>query len=158
MERSDAHAISYLINNKKVQDNLRDFVPYPYTLADGEAFIKHTKENHDAFTFAITYNGELVGVMGLTPQVDVYRKSVEIGYWIGEPFWNKGIGTGALQLTIQHVWRSLEANRIFCGVYEYNIASMKILEKCGFQKEGIAQKAVFKNNQFWDLHRYALLK
>jgi len=91
-------------------------------------------------------------------QQDVYRKSVEIGYWLGEPFWGMGIATKAVGLIASHAFEDLGLMRIFAGVFEYNIGSMKVLERNGFQKEGIAKKAVFKSDKFWDEHRYYKLK
>lgn len=158
LQIEDASELAILMNNRKISRNLRDIVPYPYSLADAKSFINHIKEHLHHLTFAITSQNEFVGVLGFTPEEDVYRYSIEIGYWIGEPYWKKGIGTKALNQAIDYAWKNLDVNRIHCGVYAFNTASMRLLEKCGFQKEGIFQKSVFKEGQFWDLHRYALLK
>jgi RimJ/RimL family protein N-acetyltransferase len=86
---------------------------------------------------------------------DVYRKSAEVGYFIGEDYWNKGIVTVALNLITEYGFRNLNIVRIHSGVYEHNLASQRVLEKCGYIKEGVFQKAVFKKDQFWNEVRYA---
>lgn len=156
--KEDKEAMAHLLNNKKVWDNLRDVIPFPYTERDASFFISRALQATDHITFAITYEDTFVGVIGLIPQQDVYRKSMELGYWIGEPYWNKGIATAAVQLIVHYAFATMDINRVFSGVFEYNTASMKVLEKCGFVKEGVAKKAVVKNNRLWDHHLYALLK
>jgi RimJ/RimL family protein N-acetyltransferase len=107
--------------------------------------------------FAIDCNGELCGLIGLILQKDVYRKSAEIGYWIGEPFWGKGIATKAVELITAYAFEELKLIRIFAGAFQYNVGSMCVLANNGFLKEGILQKAIFKNGKFWNEHRYAKL-
>ncbi|MBK9933032.1 MAG: GNAT family N-acetyltransferase [Cytophagaceae bacterium] len=159
LEMADAPEIARMVNNRKIWDNLRDFIPNPYGVEDGEFFVDLTQKENPPQTFGIVFNEtELCGVMGLVIQKDVHRFSAEIGYWIGEEFWGKGIGTKAINLMVDYGFNELSLNRIYSGVFEYNQPSMRILEKCGFVKEGILKKAVYKNGKFWDEHRYALLK
>lgn len=156
---SDAPEIARLINNRKIWDNLRDFIPNPYGVQDGEFFVNLTQKENPPQTFGIVVDEtHLCGVIGLVIQQDVHRFSAEIGYWIGEEYWGKGIGTKAIHLMVDYGFNELSLNRIFSGVFEYNQPSMRILEKCGFVKEGILKKAVFKNGNFYDEHRYAILK
>ncbi|MFN8431303.1 MAG: GNAT family protein [Spirosomataceae bacterium] len=156
---SDAPEIARLINNRKIWDNLRDFIPNPYGVEDGEFFVNLTQKENPPQTFGIMLDEtRLSGVIGLVIQQDVHRFSAEIGYWIGEEYWGKGIGTQAIHLMVDYGFNELSLNRIYSGVFEYNQPSMRILEKCGFVKEGILKKAVYKNGQFWDEHRYAILK
>ena len=151
---SDKSELAKLANNKKIWDNLRDYFPYPYNENDADFFIKLTEQENPKQNFGIEYNGKLCGVIGLIIQKDVYRKSAEIGYWIGEPYWGMGIATKAVELITVYGFNTLNLNRIYTGVFEYNTASMKVLEKNGFEKEGIFKKAVFKNEKFFDEHRY----
>ena len=151
---SDKSELAKLANNKKIWDNLRDYFPYPYNENDADSFIKLTEQENPKQNFGIEYNGKLCGVIGLIIQKDVYRKSAEIGYWIGEPYWGMGIATKAVELITGYGFNILNLNRIYTGVFEYNTASMKVLEKNGFEKEGIFKKAVFKNKKFFDEHRY----
>jgi RimJ/RimL family protein N-acetyltransferase len=89
---------------------------------------------------------------------DVYRKSAEIGYLLNEQFWNRGIMTKAVNLICEYGFVELDIVRIHTGVFEYNLASQRVLEKCGFVKEGVFRKAIFKNGILWDEIRYANLK
>jgi ribosomal-protein-alanine N-acetyltransferase len=150
---SDAPRMAELANNPKIGRNLRDGFPYPYTVKDAEGFIKQFM-SHQSF-FAIEYNGEYVGNISLSPHDNVYRKTAEIGYFLGEPYWNKGIMTTAVNLITAYGFQELGLARIHTGIYEYNPASQRVLEKCGYCKEGIFRKNIFKDNQLWDEVRYA---
>ena len=155
---SDAKRLSELANNEKISRNLRDGFPNPYTVADAENFLaKFT--NQDPLTFfGIEYNGEYVGNISLVPCEDIYRMSAEIGYFIGEPYWNKGIVTTAVDLITGYGFNQLGIVRIQTGIFEYNTASQRVLEKCGFVKEGVFRKSVYKQGKLWDEVRYAMLK
>jgi len=155
LDDSDRSALAQLANNKKIWDNLRDVMPYPYTEDDALFFIHLAKQEEPSLTFAIEYNGELCGVIGLVPQQDVYKKTAEIGYWIGEPFWNKGIATKAVNLLTNYGFDKLGLVRIHTGVFDYNIGSMKVLEKCGYKKDGVFEKAIIKNGNIYDEHRFS---
>jgi RimJ/RimL family protein N-acetyltransferase len=150
---SDAPRLAELANNWKIGRNLRDGFPHPYTLEDARKFISLFAE-HETF-FAIEYEAEYAGNISLVPLGDVYRKTAEIGYFLGEPYWNKGIMTRAVNLITEFGFKEKHFARIHTGVYEYNPASQKVLEKCGYVKEGIFKKSIFKENQLWDEVRYA---
>jgi RimJ/RimL family protein N-acetyltransferase len=150
---SDAPRMAELANNEKIGKNLRDGFPYPYTTADALNFIKRFMK-FNAY-FAIEYKGEYVGNISLTPLENVYRKTAEIGYFLGEPYWNKGIMTAAVNLITRFGFQGLGFARIHTGVYEYNPASQKVLEKCSYVKEGVFRKSIFKGNKLWDEVRYA---
>lgn len=154
---SDADKLAEMANNKKISRNLRDGFPHPYTHEDAITFIRHCLEMHYDTFFAIEFRGEHVGNISLSPCGDVYRKSAEIGYFIAEPFWNKGIASAAVNMIVQFGFTSLGLMRIQTGVYEYNPASQRVLEKCGFVKEGVFKKAIYKERKLWDEVRYAIL-
>lgn len=158
LEPSDKNQLTRLANNKKIWDNVRDAFGHPYSEKNAEEFIQRQAQNETEKVFAIEYEGEFCGCIGLIFQKDVYHKSAEVGYWVGEPFWGKGIATKAVELLVQYAFEDLKLIRVFAGAFEYNVGSMRVLEKNGFQKEGIAKNAVFKNNNLWDEHRYALVK
>ncbi len=158
LKLGDAPKMAELADNEKVSINLRDGFPNPYTLKDAEEFIKQFGQHKQMKVFAIEYNGQYAGNIGLHIEGDVYRKSAEIGYFIGEPFWNKGIMTEAVNQIVQYGFKNLDIVRIHTGIFEYNKASQRVLEKCGFKKEAVFEKAIFKNNQLWKEVRYALLK
>jgi ribosomal-protein-alanine N-acetyltransferase len=155
---SDAKRLAELANNEKISCNLRDGFPHPYTLADAENFLEKFTNQDPVTFFGIDYDGEYVGNISLVPGQDVYRKSAEIGYFIGEPYWNKGIVTTAVNLITEYGFNHLDIIRIHTGVFEYNPASMHVLEKCGFVKECIFRKSVIKQGKLWNEVRYAKLK
>lgn len=158
LQNDDEAPLAKLANNKKVWDNLRDYMPHPYTEQDAETFIALTNGEEPPVTFAITCKGQFCGVIGLVRQSDVYKKTAEIGYWIGEPFWNKGIATAAVKLITEYGLNTLDLVRIHTGIFEYNTGSMRVLEKNGYQKDGIFKKSVFKNGKIWDEHRFSIVK
>jgi ribosomal-protein-alanine N-acetyltransferase len=158
LDGKDGLELASLANNKKIWDNLRDFIPFPYTTDDAICFINLAKQEKLQMTFAIEFDGRFCGVISLVGKQDVYRKTAEIGYWIGEPFWNKGIATEAVKLITDYGLNQLDYIRIHTGVFEFNIASMKVLEKNGYNKDGVFEKAVIKNGQIWNEHRYSKIK
>jgi RimJ/RimL family protein N-acetyltransferase len=157
LRSTDAEQIALLMNNKKIWDNIRDFVPFPYTQEDGDDFIALCLKEDPVRTFAIEVDGILVGVIGLILQQDIYRKTAELGYWIGEPYWNKGYASKAISLIVEYGFNELHLMRIFSGVFDYNKASQRVLEKAGFTFEGIFEKAIIKNEKIIDEYRYAII-
>jgi len=153
----DKTSLALLANNKKMWDNVRDYLPFPYTQQDAEDFIDSVQDQHPITSFAIDYQSQFCGVIGLVRQKDVYRFTAEIGYWLGEPFWNKGIATTAVKLTTAYGFDVLKLVRIYAGIFEYNIASMRVLEKCGYTKDCIFEKSVVKNGHIWNEHRYSII-
>ena len=157
LQTSDKYQIASLANNKKIWDNVRDGLNHPYTLENAEDFIQRQALSDAEEVFAIESNGSVCGLIGLILQKDVYRNSAEIGYWLGEPYWAKGIATIAVGKIVRVAFDDLKLVRVYASAFEYNMGSMRVLEKNGFLKEGIAKKAVYKNDKYWDEHRYALL-
>jgi len=158
LRSSEAGRMAELANNEKIARNLRDGFPHPYTLADAENFLSKFTNQDPVTYFGIDFNEEYVGNISLVPCQDIYRMSAEIGYFIGEPFWNKGIVTTAVNLITEYGFQQLGIIRIQTGVFEYNTASQRVLEKCGFVKEGVFRKSVIKQGKLWDEVRYAKLK
>lgn len=154
----DRDRLSQLINNKKIWDNLRDVLPYPYTREDATEYINSCKEDNPQRNFAIDFNGELAGGIGLVPQKDIYRLSAEIGYWIGEPYWGMGIATKAVGMITEYGFNELGLIRIYTGVFDFNKASQCVLEKSGYSIEGIFENSVIKNGKIVDEYRYARKK
>jgi RimJ/RimL family protein N-acetyltransferase len=158
IQQQDAAVIALLANNPKIARNLRDIFPSPYSLEDAIFFINKVEQGELGYCWAVCYKDEIVGIISLIPQQDVYRHTAEIGYWLGEPFWHKGIATAAIGLVCQHAFHQTGITRIFAGLFEYNTHSAAALLKNGFKLEGIKRKAVLKNNELFDEHFYALLK
>jgi [ribosomal protein S5]-alanine N-acetyltransferase len=155
---SDAPNMSELANNLNVSRNLTDGFPQPYTLQHAQEFIQRFINQDPLTIFAIEYMGDYAGNIGLVKGTDIHRKTAEIGYFIGEPFWNKGIATTAVNLITEYGFKNLDIVRIHTGIFEYNTASQRVLEKCGFIKEGIFQKSVYKEGKLWNEVRFAKLK
>lgn len=158
LEENDLETLTVLANNKKVAENLRDLFPFPYTIDSAKFFLNLISRENPQVTFAIDYENHFCGIIGLVAQTDVYRKSAEIGYWIGESFWGKGIASAAIELITNYGFNELTLERIYTGVFEYNVPSMKALEKNGFKQDGLFEKAIFKNGRLWNEHRYSKLK
>ncbi len=156
---NDTTRIAKMANNKRIWDNLRDFIPYPYHEEDAIEYIALTlKEEPDQTFGVLNERNELCGVVSVFIQSDVYKQSGEIGYWIGEEHWDRGLATKAVKEITKYAFEQLKLQRIYAGVFEFNKSSMKVLEKNGFQKEGIFRKSVTKNGQLCDEHRYAIVK
>ena len=159
LRKEDASRIAELVNNKNIWDNLRDFIPYPYSDDDADFFINLTLNEEVHQTFGILNDQkELCGVISVLVQADVYSKSAEIGFWIGEPHWGKGLATKAIKEITKYGFQELKLERIYAGVFESNKGSMKALEKNGYHKEAIFKNAIIKNGKICDEHRFAMLK
>ena len=158
IQNNDVEALIKYANNYAVSRFLRDAFPYPYTKDNAVQWIEHIKRNNLTLTFAIANEMELVGGIGAIPYDDVHRYSAEIGFWIGEPFWNKGIISNALKTFCKYIFSNYNFNRLTANVFEGNKASVRVLEKTGFVLEGTNRKSVFKENKFVDHYTYGLLK
>ena len=154
LKLSDTMQIAKLANNRNVWNSLRDYIPFPYSKSDAESFIHLTLVQDPQQSFGIEYKNELCGIISVILQKDAYKKSAEIGYWIGEPFWRKGIATKAVRLITDYGLQKLNLIRMYAGVFENNTASMLVLEKNGYRKESISKKAIIKNDTILDEHRY----
>jgi RimJ/RimL family protein N-acetyltransferase len=157
-QESDAEQIALLCNNKKIWDNVRDYLPFPYNVDHAIEYIHYCQGENPQTTFAVEYKGEFVGSIGLLQQTDVYRLTAEVGYWIGEPYWGLGIATNALQLITDYGFKTLGLVRIYSGVFDFNKASQRVLEKAGFKLEGIFEKSILKNGTIGSEYRYGLIK
>lgn len=154
----DEDALVRHANNPKIWRNVRDRFPHPYTRADAEWWIAHTSSENPEASFAIVVDGEAVGAIGFIPQEDVFRRSVEMGYWLGEEYWGKGIVTDAVRALSDYIFANLDVCRIYATVFEWNPGSRRVLEKAGFQFEGRLRKAVTKDGQTIDEFMYALVR
>lgn len=138
-------------NNFHIWSNLRNYFPHPYTEENGKEWLaKVVDAPLPALNFAIDVEGEAVGGIGLILNSDVYVKSAEVGYWLGEPWWGKGITTEALRLITEHAFYYFDLVRLYAEVFETNKASMRVLEKNGYYLEGVRRKAVYKNDVLMD--------
>lgn len=155
---ADLEALVRHANNPRVARCLRDRFPHPYTEEAGRQWIARVRGQQPVLAFAIAGASELIGGIALEPQDDVYRRSAEIGYWLGEPFWGRGIATAAVRAMVAYGFGHLDLVRVDAGVFANNPRSARVLEKAGFRFEGRSRKAIFKNGEFIDELRYAILR
>lgn len=158
LTEADIPKLAEYANNEKVSINLRDAFPHPYNMDDAIRFVEMVNRQNPKTFFAIEYEGNYAGNISLVWGSDVYRKSAEIGYFIGEPFWNKGIATKAVRMITKFGFKKLDIVRIHTGVFEFNKASQRVLEKCGYEKEGVFKKSICKKGKMYDEVRYAIIK
>jgi ribosomal-protein-alanine N-acetyltransferase len=157
--KDDCERLAELANNRNVSINLRDVFPYPYTLADAEEWNAYCEARPGASTqFAIALDGELVGGIGFEPLPGVYRICADIGYWIAEPYWGRGIATAALIDASRRAFAEFPLERLEARVFAWNPASMRVLEKAGYRMEGRMRRSVIKEGQIIDSVIYALLR
>lgn len=159
-ELSDAKDLAAALSNKKVQDNLRDGLPYPYTEQDGKEFISAmlSADENETFAFAITVDDMVIGSIGIFRQGNIHRQTAELGYYIAEEYWGKGIMTEAVKQICEYVFANSDIIRIYAEPFAYNIASCRVLEKAGFQYEGTLKSNAVKNGKVIDMKIYSLLK
>ena len=157
-KHSDKSALVKYADNKKIFIRLKDRFPHPYTEEDAEEWLGLACNQNPELNFAIANDTELIGAVGLQLQDDVNRFSAEIGYWVAEPFWGRGIAASALIAMTDYAFKHYEFNRLFAGVFEGNDASVKVLAKAGYKLEGKLRKAVYKEGNFLDEHIYSILR
>ena len=153
---SDLDSLVRYANNSDIAKFMTDGFPHPYTEENGQAFIAFATKDDPIHIFAIDVAGEAVGGIGLHPQADVHRKNAELGYWLAEPFWVKGIITNAIKEIVAFGFKTYDINRIFARPFATNIGSQKVLGKAGFVLEGRFDKTFFKNGEFLDEFVYAV--
>lgn len=151
----DAVPISKYANNRKIWLNLRDRFPHPYTIKDARMFIANARAKDPETFFAISFNGEAIGSIGFLIGQDVHRKTAELGYWLAEQYWNRGIITEAIRVALDYAFKTYGLVRVFAEPYSTSSASVKVLEKCGFEFEGRLKSSVFKDGKILDQLLYA---
>lgn len=157
---TDASDLAAALSNPKVQDNLRDGLPYPYTEQDGIAYISEmlSANENETFAFAITADDKAIGSIGVFRQGNIHRQTAELGYYVAEEYWGKGIATEAIKQVCKYVFANSDILRIYAEPFAYNTASCRALEKAGFQCEGTLRNNAVKNGKIVDMKLYALLK
>lgn len=157
---SDASDLAAALSNKKVQDNLRDGLPFPYTENDALEYINAmlSADKNDTFAFAVTVDDKVIGSVGVFRQENIHRLTAELGYYISEKYWSNGIMTEAVKQICEYVFKNSDIIRIYAEPFAYNTASCRVLEKAGFQFEGLLKQNAIKNNKVIDMKMYALIK
>lgn len=154
----DAPALAAAANNRKIWLMLRDRMAHPYALSDAENYLRGVLEKEQSDSFCIEVEGGLAGAIGVHAQEDVHRFTAELGYWLTEPHWGKGIATAAVKAMVAHSFATRPWQRIFASVHENNPASARVLEKAGFKFEGRMRRNVCKDGVTLDSLLYARLR
>ncbi|MDE6868468.1 MAG: GNAT family N-acetyltransferase [Clostridia bacterium] len=159
-KKEDAESLAELLNNKKILDNLRDGLPYPYTASDALGYIDAmlNSDKNSVFAFAVVTEGKVVGSVGIFRQQNIHYKTAELGYYIGEPYWNIGIATEAVKRACCYVFENTDIIRIFAEPFARNVASCRVLEKAGFVYEGTLCANAVKCGKVEDMKMYAKIK
>ncbi len=156
----DAPYLAEAVNNKKIQNNLRDGLPFPYTAKDAEEFITAMldADKEKTYAFAITVDDRAIGSIGVFRRENIHSRTAEMGYYLSEPYWGLGLGTSAVKQVSRLIFETTDIIRIFAEPFSYNIASCRVLEKSGFSLEGVLKKNAVKNGMIIDMKLYALVK
>lgn len=159
-ELADAKDLATALSNRKILDNLRDGLPYPYTEQDGKDFIVAmlAADENSTFAFAITLDGKVIGSIGAFRQENIHKHTAELGYYIAEEHWGKGIMTEAVKQLCDYVFSHTDMIRIYAEPFAYNIGSQRVLEKAGFQYEGTLRNNAVKNGKILDMKMYSILR
>lgn len=157
--KSDAIQLAKIANNKKIADNVRDVLPFPYSLKDARKWLNIIlPENNPPKFFAIVIDKQLVGSIGIISKTDIYRKNLEIGFFLSENFWGKGIITRAIKAATSYAFREFDIVRIYAETFSDNIGSQRALEKAGFRLEATLKRSIIKNGIIKDSCIYSVLK
>jgi RimJ/RimL family protein N-acetyltransferase len=154
----DAAGIARYANNRDISKNLRDGFPFPYGLTDAEEFLASVQKQDPRTFFALASDSEVIGGIGLGLGEDVHRYTAEMGFWLAEPYWGKGIMTEAVRKFRDYSFEHFDLQRIYAEPYETNPASARVLEKAGFELEGIMRANVNKEGKVLDQLMYARVR
>ena len=156
----DAADLAEVINNKRILDNLRDGLPYPYSKADAERFLAATlaADPSTTYAFAITVDDRAVGSIGAFRQGNVHFRTAELGYYLAQPLWGRGLVTSAVKQLCAYLFQNTDILRVFAQPFAENAASCRVLEKAGFQLEGVLRSNAVKNGVVRDMKLYARIR
>lgn len=157
VRREDAESLAHHGNDHQVWRNLRDRFPHPLTVADVRHFLERCVEHNPPAHFAIELDRHAVGVIGLTLGEGERRICAELGYWLGQPFWGRGIATATVRTVTAYALEQFGLVRVEAHVFASNPASARVLEKCGFQREGVLRSSVIKEGVVLDRWLYAFV-
>lgn len=154
----DETSLALHANSYKIWRNVRDRFPHPYTLEDAQRWIEHASGEDPMTNFAIVVNDAAVGGIGLVFHDDIYHRSAELGYWLGEAYCGQGLATEAVGGIVEWAFDNFDIARIYAGVLAWNPASARVLEKAGFQLEARLRQAVTKEGVTMDELLYTFVR
>jgi len=158
LREGDETSLAQHADNRKISRYLQDRFPFPYTEQDALEFITYTQQSERESVFTIVVDGEAAGAVGLIVEEDVYRCSAELGYWLGEEHWGKGIMPRAVEKVVVHAFEALGLHRVYARVYANNKPSQRVMQKVGFEQEAILRKAAIKEGKIQDVYLYAMIR
>ncbi|MDR3747752.1 MAG: GNAT family protein [Acidobacteriota bacterium] len=156
--KDDLDALLRHANNPKIAANLRDQFPHPYTRRDGIDYLNFVRSCEVEMSFALEYEGEAVGGVGFKLGLDIARLSAEMGYWLSEQYWGRGLVTRAVTAASDWALDNYRITRIYAMAFAHNVASMRVLEKAGFEREGLMRRSAIKNGVILDQVLYAKVR
>jgi ribosomal-protein-alanine N-acetyltransferase len=157
-QEEDAPALAKYADNRNIWRCLRDGFPHPYRLDHAREYIRRVNAASPLSVFAIATGTEAVGSIGLMLGQDVHRYTAELGYWLAEPYWGRGIVTLAVGAMVEYAFGELGLQRVHAEPYAPNLASARVLEKAGFRLEGRMRASAFKDGRIVDQLLYAIIK
>ncbi len=155
---TDAVSVAAVANDRRIWEQLRDLFPHPYALADAQRYIDRVETLDPPRSLAIVVDGQAVGAVGIEIQNDVNRRSAEIGYWLGVDFWGRGVASEALHLVSPWAFTTHDLLRLYALPFADNLASIRVLEKAGFELEGLLRQSAVKDGRIRDQKLYARLR
>jgi len=158
LQAADVPTIARHANNPRVAAHLRDRFPHPYSEADGHRFLEYLNKTREECVAGIVVHDEVAGALGVQFRTDVERCSAELGFWLGESFWGRGIATAAVRSFTQWAIPRFELTRVYAEVFAENRASEMVLKKAGFVSVGLLRKAAIKNGVYHDYRLYDLVR
>jgi [ribosomal protein S5]-alanine N-acetyltransferase len=156
--KNDLDALVRYANNPKIAANLRDQFPNPYTRSAATTYLTDVHSADLETSFAVEYAGEAIGGIGFKLGTDIARLSAEMGYWLGEPFWGRGLTTRAVLATSEWAFGNYGLARIFATAFSHNVGSIRVLEKAGFEREGVLRRSAVKNGVILDQVLFAKVR
>ena len=154
----DEESLARFANDRRIWRNLKDAFPHPYTLDHARAWVALNQGDPKPHHFAIAVDGQVAGGIGLEFKPDIWRYSAELGYWLAPAYWGRGIMTGALRAVVDYAFATFDLNRLWAGAFDWNPASIRVLEKAGFVFEARLTKSAYKDGEFVDELIFAIVK
>ena len=154
----DVERLAAIANDWDIAANMRDMFPYPYERKDAESWVQRNLAKAEPENFAIEAGGELAGGTGFVLFGAERQGCAELGYWLGKAFWGRGYATAACKALAQYLFDRYDLRRVEAHAHGGNLASQRVLEKSGFQREGVLRRAVIKGGEVRDVHLFGLLR